>query len=96
MAITFSEKFRADLGGRKWRMFDITHDESRTSISASDVDLTYIDFYQHAFKVMASAPANTSLLARYMTISMDALHSKLIYTSAPPDGSISNLIVIGW
>lgn len=43
MALTFSEKFRAGIGGKAFRAYEVTHDGSETSIDASDLDMNYID-----------------------------------------------------
>lgn len=43
MALTFTEKFRASLGGKEFRAFEITCDGSVTSITAANLDMAYID-----------------------------------------------------
>lgn len=96
MALTLTENFRADLGGRKWRMFSVTWDEVTSTIAAASIDLTYIDFFTHSYTNFTSAPANTSLTARYLTLSLNATHSLLTLTEPPKTGSISKLLVIGW
>ena len=64
MTITLTEQFRADLGGRKWRAYQVTHDESTSTIAAISIDLNYIDFFTHSYTNLTSAPANTSITAR--------------------------------
>lgn len=43
MALSFSEKFRAGIGGKAWRVVEVTSDGSTTTINASDLDMNYIE-----------------------------------------------------
>ena len=96
MAITITEQFRADLGGRKWRAFQLTHDESTSTVAAISIDLNYIDFFTHSYTNLTSAPANTSITARYLTMSINATRDTLTITQPPKAGSKSSLLAIGW
>ena len=42
MALTITELFRMDEGGRAFRVYDITHDETINSVAAADLDLDTI------------------------------------------------------
>ena len=45
MALTFSDKMEGKhlaIGGVAFRVYEVTHDGSETSMAASDFDLTYI------------------------------------------------------
>ncbi len=44
MALTFSEKLRGTQMGKAFRIYEVTHDGSVTTIDASDLDLNYIDY----------------------------------------------------
>lgn len=96
MALTLTEKFRGGVGGRTMVCYDITHDEATSTIAAASIGLTYIDYYQHAYQVLTSAPANTSITARYLTMSINATRSQLTITQPPKAASRSSLTVIGW
>ena len=44
MALSFSEKVNVRIGRRKFKVYEVTHDGSETSIDASDLGLNYIDY----------------------------------------------------
>jgi len=96
MALTLTEQFRADLGGRKWRFFHVTHDESTSTIAAASLDLTYIDYFDYRMQYIASDAANTSILALYNHASINATHSTLTMGLPAKANSIAHLMVIGW
>ena len=52
MALTFTQRLRADIGGRAFRAYEVTSDGSTVSIDASDLDLNIID------SAMVAGPAD--------------------------------------
>ena len=44
MALTFSEKVSTRIGRRKFKVYEVTHDGSATTMNASDFGLNYIDY----------------------------------------------------
>ena len=44
MALTFSEKLRGTTMGKAFRIFEVTHDGSVTTVEATDLDMNYIDY----------------------------------------------------
>ena len=96
MAITLTEQFRGSVGNRQMRAYDVTHDETTSTITALSMDLKYIDWYSHSYTVFSSAPADTSIVARYLTMSINATRSTLTITQPPKAASRSSLLVIGW
>lgn len=44
MALTFVEKVRGTTMGKAFRVAEVTHDGSITTIEATDLDLNYIDY----------------------------------------------------
>ena len=44
MALSFSLKLNQRLGRKRYKVYEVTHDGSETSIDASDVGLNYIDY----------------------------------------------------
>jgi hypothetical protein len=44
MALTFSQKLRMSMGNKAFRVYEVTHDGSTTTIEASDLDMNYIDY----------------------------------------------------
>ena len=43
MALTLSQKVRMSIGGKAFRAYEVTHDGSTGSISASEFDLNHFD-----------------------------------------------------
>ncbi len=44
MALAFVEKIRGTTMGKAFRIYEVTHDGSATTIDASNLDLNYIDY----------------------------------------------------
>lgn len=44
MTLAFSEKVSTRIGNRKYKVYEVTHDGSITTVDASDVGLNYIDY----------------------------------------------------
>jgi len=44
MALTFVEKIRGTMMGKAFRIAEVTHDGSVTTVEATDLDLNYIDY----------------------------------------------------
>jgi hypothetical protein len=44
MALAFVEKLRGTTMGKAFRIYEVTHDGSATTIDASNLDLNYIDY----------------------------------------------------
>jgi hypothetical protein len=44
MALAFVEKLRGTQMGKAFRIYEVTHDGSATTIDASNLDLNYIDY----------------------------------------------------
>ena len=44
MALAFVEKVRGTTMGKAFRIYEVTHDGSATTIDASNLDLNYIDY----------------------------------------------------
>jgi len=72
MALTFSEKFRAGIGGKAWRVVEVTSDGSTTSINASDLDLNYIT----EAMIMNNVDLNASATWNPGSLAADAQESK--------------------
>lgn len=60
MALSFSEKVRGGVVGKAFRVVEVTHDGSETSIDASSLDMNYIDY---AFNVAATVPLSATSVA---------------------------------
>lgn len=96
MAFTITEKMRHNAGGKKWRVYEITHDESAVSITAASMDLTYIESLHGTIGLLASTAADTSTLQGYLGLSISAGNSGITWHSANPTGTKWNITVGGW
>ena len=96
MALTITETMRHTAGGKKWRSFAVTHDETTSTITAASMDLTYIETVFGLPGHMASAAADASTLQAYFGLSIDAGHSGITWDLPNPDGTKWNITVVGW
>jgi len=90
MALTITEKYRASIGGKAWRAYEITHDDSVTTVDASDLALDTIEFAMFSPGTQASAPAAN------LTMSVAADGSCLVFSEALKTDSVTPILVIGW
>lgn len=44
MALSFSQKVRDRFGSKAFRVYEVTHDGSATTIDASAIDMNYIEY----------------------------------------------------
>ena len=96
MALTISEQFRAQMGGRKWIFLQVTHDEATSTFTAASVDLTYVEYVQHSLDYVASEAADLSVYALYTNVSITLDGSTINFGLPPKAGSKSRLMLIGW
>lgn len=96
MALTLTEKFRMQSGGRKFMFIQVTHDETTSNFTAASVDMTYIEFAMQGTMYLASTPADTSTYVNYNTVSILLEGSTVEWPLPPKAGSKSNLMLIGW
>jgi len=57
MALSFVEKLTMSSGDKAFRVYEVTHDGSNTTIQASDLNLTYIEHATVTPKVALSSDA---------------------------------------
>lgn len=92
MALTFTERVRADIGGKSFKAFEVTLDGTVTSMTASDFGLNYIEAINASYRVIASADA--AMLPVLLT--QEAGVSKVEIASAGNAADGMNIWVIGW
>jgi len=63
MAITFTEKFRGDAGGKAWRVYEVLPNTSTTAftITANSIGMNYIDVCMITQGVQASGSMGVRL-----------------------------------
>lgn len=92
---TLSEKMRADIGGKQWRCFEITHTgETTCTVTAGSLgDLEYIEAI---IGVNTAIPvqATPGSVVCGMTISISADHKNLVWVSTV--ACIQHVTIIGW
>ena len=96
MALTLTQQLRVAIGNRQMRIYKVTHDESQATISASALDLNYIEAFTYTPTYIASDMATTSVLGDLFTLSVNAVADTLTWNSAHPSGSKGTLLAIGW
>lgn len=92
MALTFTEKFRADIGGKSFKAYEVTMDGTVTSASASDFGLNYIEAIQGGWRLIASADASMQPIL----LTQEAGTSKVEFGGAGNASDGVNLWLIGW
>lgn len=65
MALSFTEKVSTRIGRRKFKVYEVTHDGSATTVDASSLGLNYIDYALVNSKTALSSVAD---LARLSTV----------------------------
>ena len=90
MALGITEKFRASIGGRAWRAYEITHDASVTTLSADALDLDYIEVAHMSFGTQGSTPAAE------VTLTIAADHKSIEFSEALLAGDFTQILAIGW
>ena len=93
MALTVTENFRMTAGGRAWRMIRVVHDSATLSLSASSIDLTYIQAIvgvNHQISMVAVA----SNVIDVMNISIGANNASLIWASTAV--CTQDITIVGW
>jgi len=97
MALTISEKFRAAVGGKAWRTYEVTHvgSAANSSITAGSMDLDYIDCIVGVNTNMDVQANAGSILASMLDISISANHEKLVWVASTVAGT-QMVTIIGW
>jgi len=94
MALTINQLKRGAIDGSAFRIYQITHDGSVTSISAGSMDLDYIEAIM-GHTVTVSMQANSSVPLQLQMPSITANHTGVAW-AATDANAISTLTVIGW
>ena len=96
MALTLSEKFQMSLGGKKMKLYQITHDEATSTFTAASVGMTYFEAILPGTPYLSSTPADTSTLINHMVVSITGDHNKIEWLLPPNAASKTNILIIGW
>jgi len=90
MALTFDKKVAISMGSKAFRLYEVTHDGSETSMDASDFELNYIDG--------AAAMPGTQVLSATSVVYCDltTTYGKSIAFSALSSGATSMIMAIGY
>ena len=96
MALTLTQQFRGDVGKRQLRIYQITHDETTSSLAAASIDLTFMETVIRTNSYYASTTADLSTDALYDICSINATGDTLELGLPMKVGSKSQILVIGW
>lgn len=99
MAVTLTEKFRADVGGKAWRVYQAAFDGSTSTVYAASMDLEYIEAAICGPMYLTTEPANLSDFIKhtYMSIAIQDQNQRLEW-QVPSDktGAKVTVLVVGW
>jgi hypothetical protein len=89
MALTITEKFRWTAGGRAFRLYDIGHDESTSTLFAASIEPHFTEAIMGDtnYSSMPVNMTNLSIAADGLSIDIDI---------PPKSGSTTHLMAIGW
>lgn len=91
MALTFVEKLRGTTMGKAFRLYEVTHDGSATTIDAANLDLNYIDY------AIVNGMTALSAVADYDYLSGVTGASPFVtFANALSSGSICAVQAWGW
>lgn len=89
MALAFTKRYEGSLGGKKFRVYDITHDGSATAITPANLNMNYVDI---AFNVTATAPLSAASTA---WADLTTNNGAALAMTALSSGAITTLVAIG-
>ena len=96
MALTLTQQFRGDVGKRQLRIYQVTHDETTSSLAVASIDLNYAETVMRTNSYNASTTADLSTEALYNICSINATGDTIELGLPMKTGSKSQLLVIGW
>jgi hypothetical protein len=96
MALTLTEDFRMEAGGRKFRFITVTHDESTSTFTAASVGLDQFEFFIAGTPYLASTAADVSALVGATDISIVGDNDTIKFGLPPKVASTTRLMLIGW
>jgi len=96
MALTLTEGFKWEAGGRKFKFVQVTHDESTSTFTAASIGFDQIEEIMHSPTKLASCPANTSIAARYANVSITGDSDQITFLEPMKVASVTRLLIMGW
>lgn len=90
MALSFSEKLTYPKGDKAFRVYEVTHDGSATTILAGDLNLTYIEHSSVTPKVALSSDATN------MPVISGTVTGPFVTILAGLNGDVSAIKAWGW
>lgn len=88
MALTFTEQFRGDIGGKRFAAYRVEKDGTITSMLATDFQMTEIE--------SCMAMESTTQIINYFRMTTEAGISKIEFGTAGTSGDHMDVWVIGW
>jgi hypothetical protein len=90
MALTFSEKVRLSDGNKAFRIYEITHDGSATTINASDLEMNFIEY------AVMSPVSELSAVADFPWLSGTTTGQFVTMRGALSSAAINAIMAWGW
>lgn len=97
MAMTITIGKRGALGGSAFRCVEVTHDGSTSSLAASSIDLSYIEWFTQSWST-TSTDMTVSTTFGMNGCSIEAGNKSIgwFVDPLPKASSISRLFIVGW
>ena len=97
MAMTISIKKRGALGGSAFRCVEVTHDGSTSSLVASSVELSYIEWFTQSWSTTSTdMTVSTTFGMNGCSIESGNQSIGWFVDPLPKASSISRLMIVGW
>ena len=93
--ISFTEMFRASMGGKAWRCYRFDHTvKGSMEVTAASMDLSYIECVVGEHAGIAEQAKGGSIACR-MGVSISAAHDKLVWTGST-EVCHQYVTIVGW
>lgn len=96
MAITLTEKFKAEMGGKTCVYVNFIQDETTSTFTANSVGLSYIDNIYECGLYFSSQAADLTTFANYSWLTILADHTKVGVVLPAKADSRMRLMIVGW
>ena len=94
---TITEKFRASMGGKAWRTYEITHTgvASDSKVTAASMGLDHIECVIGVCTNVSIIAEAASIVGQMTDISISANHDSIVWVASTAVG-YQTVTVVGW
>jgi hypothetical protein len=94
MALTITQKMRADLGGKAIRNYEIVHDGSTNTVTAASLDMNYIEGILGQ-QIIMSMQAFASVTMGVLNLSIAAGNKGILWSESDANAK-TRVTLFGW